>query len=175
MRKLIIIRGNSGSGKSTLAKRLQRELGRNTLVIPQDAVRREMLWARDGSDTAALPLLRTLLRYGYEHSEVTILEGILCAEWYRPLFRDAVELFGENIFAYYYDLPFEETLRRHETKPNRFDFGEEAMRRWWKEKDYIGYIPEKAIEKDVPLKTALQSILSDIRSEFVEDTCRKFI
>ncbi len=175
MRKLVIIRGNSGSGKSTLAKRLQHELGRNTLVIPQDTVRREMLWARDGADTAALPLLRALLRYGCEHSEATILEGILYADWYRPLFQDAVELFGENIFAYYYDLPFEETLRRHGTKPNRFEFGEEDMRRWWKEKDYIGFIPEKAIEKDVLLEAAVQSILLDIRAEFVEDTCRKFI
>ena len=162
MRKLVILRGNSGSGKSTLAKRLQHELGRNTLVIPQDTVRREMLWARDGADTAALPLLRTLLRYGYGHSEVTILEGILNAEWYRPLFQDAVDQFGENIFAYYYDLPFEETLRRHETKPNRFDFGEEDMRRWWKEKDYIGFIPEKTIREDVPLETAAEWILKEV-------------
>ena len=86
MKKLVIIRGNSGSGKSSLARQLQRELGRNTLVIPQDTVRRDMLWARDGADTEALPLLQTLLRYGYAHSEVTILEGILIAEWYRPLF-----------------------------------------------------------------------------------------
>ncbi|MDE7262464.1 MAG: kinase [Oscillospiraceae bacterium] len=163
MRKLVIIRGNSGSGKSTLAKRLQRELGRNTLVIPQDTVRREMLWARDGEDTAALPLLRTLLRYGYEHGNVTILEGIFYADWYRPLFQDAVELFGENVFAYYYDLPFEETLRRHETKPNRFDFGEEDMRRWWREKDYIGFIPEKIIGQDVPLEAAAERILSEIQ------------
>ena len=162
MGKLVILRGNSGSGKSSLAKCLQQELGRNTLVIPQDTVRREMLWARDGVDTAALPLLRTLLRYGYEHSGVTILEGILIADWYRPLFQDAVELFGENVFAYYYDLPFEETLRRHETKPNRFEFGEEDMRRWWKEKDYIGFIPETIISQDVPLETAAERILSEI-------------
>ena len=165
MGKLVILRGNSGSGKSSLARLLQRELGGNTLVIPQDTVRREMLWAKDGADTAALPLLRSLLRYGYEHSEVTVLEGILYADWYRPLFQDAVELFGEDIFAYYYDLPFEETLRRHETKPSRFDFGEEAMRRWWKEKDYIGFIPEKTIGPDVPLETAAEWILKEVRND----------
>lgn len=43
MPQLIIIRGNSGSGKTTLAHRLQRALGRNTMVISQDVVRREML------------------------------------------------------------------------------------------------------------------------------------
>lgn len=164
MRKLVIIRGNSGSGKSCLARQLQREIGRNTLVIPQDTVRREMLWARDGPDTAALPLLSELLHYGYAHSEVTILEGILYAEWYRPLFQDAVNLFGKNIFAYYYDLTFEETLRRHETKPNRFDFGEADMRRWWKEKDYIRFIPERIFGADVPLETAVRQVLSDIQA-----------
>lgn len=162
MKKLVIIRGNSGSGKSSLARQLQRELGRNTLVIPQDTVRRDMLWARDGADTEAQPLLQTLLRYGYAHSEVTILEGILIAEWYRPLFLEAVKLFGENIFAYYYDLPFEETLRRHGSKANRADFGEEDMRRWWKEKDYIGFIPEKTIRENVSLAEAVGRVLSEI-------------
>ena len=57
MSKLIIIRGNSGSGKSTLAGRLQRKFGRNTMVISQDTVRREMLWAKDGEGTPALPLM----------------------------------------------------------------------------------------------------------------------
>lgn len=164
MPKLIILRGNSGSGKSSLARCLQRELGRNTLVIPQDTVRRDMLWARDGADTAALPLLMDLLRYGHARSEVTILEGILYAQWYAPLFQLAVELFGENIFAYYYDLPFEETLRRHGTKSNRFDFGEEDMRRWWKEKDYIGFIPEKTLREDAALDAAVRQVLSDIQA-----------
>ena len=165
MRKLVIIRGNSGSGKSSLAKRLQREFGRGTLVIPQDTVRREMLWARDGPDTAAVPLLTDLLRYGYANSGVTILEGILHSEWYCPVFQEAVRLFGENIFAYYYALPFEETLRRHETKPNRFEFGEEDMRRWWKEKDFIGFIPEKTFGPEVTLETAVRQILLDAGQE----------
>ena len=77
MSKLIIIRGNSGSGKSTLAGRLQRKFGRNTMVISQDTARREMLWAKDGEGTPALPLMEELLRYGRRHSEVVILEGIM--------------------------------------------------------------------------------------------------
>lgn len=47
MPKLIIIRGNSGSGKSSVAKGLQTKFGRNTLLIPQDVVRREMFWVKD--------------------------------------------------------------------------------------------------------------------------------
>lgn len=43
MPKLIILRGNSGSGKTTVAKELQKRFGRNTMLISQDAVRRDML------------------------------------------------------------------------------------------------------------------------------------
>ena len=43
MPKLIILRGNSGSGKTTGAKELQKRFGRNTMLISQDVVRRDML------------------------------------------------------------------------------------------------------------------------------------
>ena len=63
-----------------------------------------------------------LLRYGREHSEFSILEGIMYDEWYRSLFELANELYGSNVYAYYFDLSFEETVRRHNTR-NR-EFGE---------------------------------------------------
>ena len=157
--KLIILRGNSGSGKSTLAKRLQKRLGRNTLVIAQDVVRREMLWVKDGPGTLALPLLTELLRYGHDHCKITILEGILYADVYQPLFEEAVRLFGrEQIVAYYYDLPFAETLERHQSKPNRADFGEEAMRRWWREKDFSPLLSETCLTEELSLEAAEEQI-----------------
>ncbi|MCH5340189.1 MAG: kinase [Acetatifactor sp.] len=165
MGKLIILRGNSGSGKTSVAKELQRQIGRNTLVIPQDTVRREMLWVKDGYDTFAIPLLICLLQYGHRNNEVVILEGILNSKWYRPLFEEAVKLFGMDIYAYYYDLPFEETLKRHETKTERFEFGEKEMRRWWIEKDYLGIIPEKTISEEMSLEAVVQMILSDVQIE----------
>ena len=161
--KLIILRGNSGSGKSSVARELQHKFGRGTLMIPQDTVRRDLLWAKDGVDTKTLPLLIQLLEYGKKNSAITILEGILYSGYYRPLFQKAIEEYGEdNIYAYYYDLPFEETLRRHDTKPNRFDFGEEDMRRWWNEKDYIDIIPEEIITAEVSLSEAVERIYQDV-------------
>lgn len=162
MSTLVILRGNSRSGKSSVAKSLQRKLGRNTLVIPPDTVRREMLWAHDGRNTPALPLLITLLEYGNAHCNYVILEGILYADWYRPLFESATELFGDRIFAYYYDLPFEETLKRHETKKEKFEFGEAQMRSWWREKDLLDIIPEKIFRQDVSLESAVEFIFHDI-------------
>lgn len=163
MSTLIILRGNSGSGKSSVAKALQRKIGRNTLMISQDVVRREMLWTHDGKDTTAQSLLIELLKYGSTHCEYVILEGILNSEWYKELFEAAIENFKDRIFAYYYDIPFEETIKRHETKANRFEFGEKEMRSWWNEKDFIGIIPEKVFKEDVSLESAINIIFQDIR------------
>ena len=119
MQKLIILRGNSGSGKTTIAKELQKKFGRNTMLISQDMIRRDMLKVKDGKNTLAVPLMKELLIYGNKHSEIVIL-----------------------------DLPFEETLKRHQTKPNCNDFGEEEMRRWWREKDFSAILNEVSITSD---------------------------
>ncbi|MDE7132957.1 MAG: zeta toxin family protein [Lachnospiraceae bacterium] len=148
MPKLVILRGNSGSGKTTVSKILQEKFGRNTMLISHDMVRRQILHAKD---VEALPLIMQLLKYGRQNSDITILEGILPVEVYMPLFELAVQEYGQDIFAFYYDLPFEETLRRHATKPNREDFGEQDMRRWWKEKDFINIIPEKIITENLSI------------------------
>lgn len=77
----------------------------------------------------------------------------------------ARRLFGPAIYAYYYDIPFQETLRRHQTKPNRGDFGREEMARWWREKDYIGWIPEKRLTADVGPEEAEEQIYQDVTAE----------
>ncbi len=49
--KLIILRGNSGSGKTTLAKKIHELLPRNTLLIPQDTVKkRNAKMLKDGEN-----------------------------------------------------------------------------------------------------------------------------
>ena len=165
MHKLIVLRGNSGSGKTTVAKELQKVLGSNTMLISQDVIRRDMLNVKDGLDTPAIPLLIELLKYGRDHNEVVILEGILIADWYRALFELAVELYGANIYAYYYDISFEETLKRHQTRPSCQEFGEEAMRRWWVEKDYSDILHEKVICENQSKEQMVQEILQDIQDK----------
>ena len=158
MKKLIILRGNSGSGKTTTAKELQKRFGRNTMLISQDMIRREMLNVKDGENTLALPLMKVLLSYGNKHSEVVILEGIMYADWYRSLFQLAVQLYNTEVYAYYFDLPFEETLKRHQTKPNCGDFGEEEMRRWWREKDFSNILNEVRITSDKDKESIVNEI-----------------
>ena len=164
MAKLIILRGNSGSGKTTTARMLQEKFGPNTMLISHDMVRMQILhvWSTEGVRRSG-PLMIELLKYGKQNSEVTIMEGILPTENYQFLFETALKEFGqENISAYYYELPFEETLARHSTQPNRDEFGEPEMRKWWKEKDYIGIIPEKLIDKNESQEEVAERIYQEV-------------
>lgn len=162
MGKLIILRGNSGSGKTTVAKELQKRFGRNTMLISQDVIRRDMLKVTDGEDTKALPLMKELLKYGSVHSEIVILEGIMYADWYKPLFELANQIYGAEVYAYYFDLPFEETLKRHLTRPKCQEFGEEAMREWWREKDFSDVLKEIRITCEKDFGNIVTEIYSDV-------------
>ena len=165
MKKIIILRGNSGSGKTTIARALQKKFGYNTMMISQDEIRRNILWVKDGVDTKALPLMIELMKYGYEHCDVVILEGIMYDEWYSPLFKTANELYGMNVYAYYFDIPFEETVRRHNTRDKKQEFGEEDMRRWWREKDFSSVFNEKIITSDIDADSIVEMIYMDSANE----------
>ena len=168
MHKLIMLRGNSGSGKTTVAKELQELFGRETMVLSQDMIRRDVLKARDGIDPPALPLIKQMLEYGSENCEVVILEGIFIADWYRELFEAAIRLYGSDIYAYYFDIPFEETVRRHQTRSKATEFGAEEMREWWKEKDYLDQIKETIITEDMSKDEIVKEIYSRITGVVAE-------
>ncbi len=163
MKKLILLRGNSGSGKTSVAKALQRKFGPNTMLISHDMIRMEILhaWGAEGVIKSE-PLMIHLLQYGRENSEITIMEGILPSKEYRRLFETAVREYGQDIFAYYYDIPFEETLLRHSTKPNRNDFGESEMKSWWREKDFLPVISETILTRELSLQDTVDRIYAEV-------------
>lgn len=163
MATLILLRGNSGSGKSTVARALQQHFGRNTLLIPQDTVRREMLYARDLPDGPTAPLMEVIARWGAQNCAVTIVEGILYSERYDRLFHALRDIF-DTIHAYYFDVSFEETLRRHETRPQRTQFGPEHMRNWWIEHDLLSIIQEVIIPESWSLDQTVARIITDVEN-----------
>ena len=159
---LIIIRGNSASGKSTIAKQLQAELGEDTLLLSQDYLRREMLGTKDGENTTTIPLLTNLLNYGYHNCSYIILEGILRSDWYTPVWKHILKHNPNNTYAYYYDLSFQETVKRHSTRLKSLEFGEDSLARWWLEKDFLKEIPEKILTKSMSLEDVKKLIMTDV-------------
>ena len=162
MSKIIVLRGNSGSGKSTVADALQKKIGRGTFLISQDYVRREMLWVKDRPNNMAIDLLKHLVIYGNQNCEVSILDGILYTDIYSDLFCLINELYAGQTFAYYFDIPFEETLKRHSQKPISNKFGETEMRSWWREKDFLKNINEKTIPKEMNVDDIVEMVYQDL-------------
>ena len=164
--RLIIIRGNSGSGKTTVAKELRSRLGDglsdDTMLVQQDVVRRDILRERDTANkTAVLMLIELMVEFGRKQGRTVILEGILSAKKYGTMLTEVMSKFDE-VYVYYFDLPFEETLRRHSTKPNAHEFGEKEMREWWKEKDYLGSKNERILGEDLSAGELVELILGDV-------------
>ena len=162
MSKIIILRGNSASGKSTVAKALQKRIGNGTFLISQDNVRRDMLWEKTGQHNQAISLLKNLVIYGFQNCEVSILEGILATGTYDDLFGLIEKTYNQQALAYYFDIPFEETLRRHSQKPYAHEVGETQLRKWWREKDLLKNIGEKRIGKEMNPDAIVELIYQDL-------------
>lgn len=159
MSHLIIIRGNSGSGKSTVAKRIRQEFKHHkTALIEQDNFRRHILGeiGRGGDDTIAL--IELVTRFALDNNYLTIVEGILSSQYYGEMLKRLVAINPKKTHVFYMDISLEETLRRHETKPNRNDFGEAEMRKWYQEKDLLGVNQEVVIREDVSLDKTVDLI-----------------
>ena len=164
--KLIIIRGNSGSGKSTVAKEIRTRIGDglsdNTMLVQQDVLRRDILRERDTLDKlSTIELIELVVEFGRKQGRVVILEGILRAEKYGTMLRKLANKFDE-VYVYYFDLSFEETLVRHKSKPNAHEFGEKEMREWWNKKDFLGMPNEKSLDKEMDIEDIVSQIISDI-------------
>ncbi|MCD8328230.1 MAG: hypothetical protein LUC25_03940 [Ruminococcus sp.] len=118
---------------------------------PEAVVKESLTTASDGKH----------YRTKFYNLDVIILEGIMNADWYHPLFEFAAELFGKEIYAYYFDVPFEETLKRHQTRSKRQEFGEKEMRRWWREKDFSDVLNEKRITSYMSMESIVTEIYRD--------------
>lgn len=157
---IVIIRGNSGSSKTTVANKLCDELGAECMLLSQDIIRREILHTNDGKNSIAVDLLKKLIMFGKEYNSIIILEGILNSVWYEPLFSFIQKSF-DSIYTYYYDIPFDETVKRFQTKSN-VSYTEQDMQRWWNENDLLGFDNEKIISKNMSADDVVKMILNDI-------------
>jgi uridine kinase len=165
MSRLIIIRGNSGSGKTTISKNVQKYLGEGTMLVSQDDVRIRMLNVEDKENNPAIQLIYDLVMYGNSLDTTVVLEGILSNKKYSKMLNMLLRDFKGDTHVYYIDVPFEETLRRHATKDNHEEFGENEMKLWWKEHDYLGVANERSIKKNMTIDEATKYIVDNLNNE----------
>lgn len=161
--KLIILRGNSGSGKTTIARNLQNQFGEGTLLVSQDMVRRDMLMVRDREGNMSLELIRQITEYGKDRCKVVILEGIFKKQLYEEMLLHLIRFYNNHVYVYYFDLPFEETVQRHNSRSLANVFGEDSLKSWWLPEDYLGVEGEKVLTKDMTQKDITSLILQQLK------------
>lgn len=161
--KLIILRGNSGSGKTTIAKMLQNHFGEGTLLVSQDTIRRDMLKVRDRKGNLSHDLIRQITEYGKDKCEFVILEGILSKQRYGEMLHYLIQFYNGKAYTYYFDLTFEETVKRHNTRSKRTEFGEDSLRAWWNPNDALGVDGEKMLTNDLSQNDILKKILGQVQ------------
>jgi hypothetical protein len=157
--RLIVIRGNSASGKSAVAADIRRRHGRGLAIVGQDNLRRLVLRERDVPGGANIDLIDLTARFALDRGFHVIVEGILYADHYG---RMLMALIADHAgHAYYLDVPWDETLRRHATKPQAAAYGEREMRAWFRERDLLPGGPEQIIPAASSLDETVRRIVTE--------------
>jgi hypothetical protein len=76
-----------------------------------------------------------------------ILEGIFNKKSWETVFDEIFAEHPEQNYIFYFDVSFEETIRRHRTKPNKNEWSESDMKDWYNPKDFMGYDFEHTIDE----------------------------
>lgn len=159
--RLIVLRGNSASGKSTTAQAIRDRYGYGLAIVGQDNLRRIVLREPDHLGCVTIGLIDLTTRYALDHGYHVVLEGILRVDHYgEMLLRLKQEHRGTSRF-YYFDISFEETLRRHTTKPQTAEYGETEMRTWYRPGSVVSGLDEQCILEATPLDEAVDQIMKE--------------
>ncbi|MEU2254181.1 AAA family ATPase [Nocardia xishanensis] len=160
--QLVVLRGNSGSGKSTVARHVQHRFPKGQCaVIAQDIVRRTILREHDEPGAFNVALIETIAASCLDRGMIVVVEGILDAARYGAML-ERLRRRPERALFYAWDLPFEETARRHQMRPEAAEFTVENMRSWYRGWQPLPFTDETHIDATWSLHAAVERICSDL-------------
>ncbi|MFJ5264855.1 AAA family ATPase [Streptomyces sp. NPDC088387] len=159
--RLVVLRGNSASGKSSVAAGLREEFGRGLALVGQDNLRRTVLRERDRPGAANIGLVDLTARYALDAGYHVVIEGILYADHYGAVLTRLRADHRGPTHGYYLDVPFEETLLRHATKPIAEDVDETRLREWYRPRDLLPDGSETVIDAGSALHETVDRIMCD--------------
>lgn len=163
MSKLVVLRANSGSGKSTIAK-LVHAATKNSVVIEQDYyIKYSAAATTKAQELARRARIFTDVTTALTTYDTVILEGVFDSRRYTNNFTELLATRPDNNYFFYIDVSFEETLRRHQQREKRHEFGEKEMRDWYVSRDALHCPFEVIIEEQATINNTVSRILHAIR------------
>lgn len=160
--RLVVIRGSSGSGKSSVAASIRASRPERTVaVVGQDVIRRDVLGTGDDVDGHAAALIDLTTRFALHRGFDVVLEGILNADWYNNILLRLGDDHRGTTRCYLYDLSFDETVRRHGTKPVANAFGVSELRKWWRSCQPVHGLDEARVTGAESLESTVARVLRD--------------
>lgn len=161
MSKLIVIRGNSGSGKTSVAREVRARYGRGCALIEQDYFRRVVLREHDSATSMGIApdFIAAAARFALDRGYHVVLEGILSSARYAPMIRDLVATHQGESHVFYLDVSFDETVRRHATRPLASEVTPGQMLGWYMSYDVLGIPGEHVIAESSTFEETVAYIL----------------
>lgn len=156
--KLLVLRGPSGAGKSTVAQLLHRQVAHKTALIEQDYYRHTMFNNLHTDLEAPRYVMFASILTALEHGYDVITEGFLGMGKYAAYFDALLAKHPTENYFFYFDVSFEETMRRHQTRPKSERFGEATMRDLYTRTGPSGYSNEQIIPENTTPEQACRLI-----------------
>jgi hypothetical protein len=130
---------------------LRAGVGRGAAWVEQDYLRRIVLRERDRPGGLAVGLIDQTVRYALDGGYHVILEGILHRAKYGPMLERLQQCHRGRTWFFYFDVSFEETIRRHATRPQATEFTPEQMAGWYDARDVLDLPDEYVIPQSSTL------------------------
>ncbi|MFG1816163.1 AAA family ATPase [Kribbella sp. NPDC049174] len=158
---LIVVRGNSGSGKTSIVEGIRQAHGRGVAWIEQDHVRRIIFQELDQPDGANIQAIRQLAQHALDRGYHAVVEGIMPKIRYGEMLAQLSNHHAGPSYFYYLDIPLEETVRRHATRPKATAFTAEEMATWYYATDLLDEPRETVIDQTSSLEMTVKRILTE--------------
>jgi hypothetical protein len=94
------------------------------------------------------------LESGYD----VILDGIFHLRVYSDFFTELFDTHSKDNYAFYFDVSLDETLRRHQTRPQQEKFDADAMKQWFTDASPLGRDIEYTVSESSTLKQTVEFI-----------------
>ena len=121
-----------------------------------------ILNVKDRKENPTADFIQLIAEFGHDNFDIVIIEGILGSHIYKEMFEKLCMIFENQVYSYYYDISFEETLTRHNGREKIKEFSADRMKKWWLEKDVLKFSNETLITSELNQQQVVNRIISDI-------------